>query len=61
MADQSKPESAYPSTAEWLADLDHSLCRQDRAGTCHDIHCVHCGKNIGSGWVPCSCREAAPR
>lgn len=53
-----KPEAAYPTTVAWLADLDHSGCRQDREGTCHDIHCVFCGTSLGGGFVRCSCRGA---
>ena len=58
MSNQVKPQTAYPDSDAWFADLDHEECRQDREGHCHDIHCVFCGTSLGGGFVRCSCKGA---
>ncbi len=48
-----KSRSAYPDVDVWLADLDHTECRQDGEGRCRTLHCVQCGVAVQTGLVPC--------
>lgn len=41
----------YPDVDTWLADLDHTRCRQDPDGRCYSLHCVQCGAMVGI--APC--------